>query len=454
MKMKGLDDYKKLAPILMGVLLVGSIYGRVDAAQEKSLTYSDYVTEARNFRDGKIYATSYEKYQEALKMDESLSLYCETAEMLLEEGDTYKIENLCKKITDKYPNEPAGYEYLISHYKDIQDYSGCFKQYEIVKKRHIKSEDIENIIASIRYEYRIEPHRFEEISDFASGYATVYENDKWSLIDENGKEVLKNPYVDMDACNGEFVAVTDEFGESYFIDLEGNRRFNYPKDVDVKRLGRMYEDIIPVYTNGKLFYYTASDGKQVLGPYEDGYGFANGVAAVEDQGKWYLITPDGTKITEGYEGFYVNTAGGAVFDKRIFADTGSGYVMLNEELNPVTDAKYEDVKGFVENTGEEEDSEEKKESYAAVKVDGKWGFIDRNGNYIIKPQYEDACSFSCGLAAVSEGGLWGYIDVNGRWVVEPYFREARTLNSKGCGFVVEPEEIGWSVIEFCEFNYN
>ena len=60
-------------------------------------------------------------------------------------------------------------------------------------------------------------------------------------------------------------------------------------------------------------------------------------------------------------------------------------------------------------------------------IGGKWGFIDKTGNYIVKPQFDDASPFSEGLAAVKvdnyASGLakWGYIDKTGKYVVGPRF---------------------------------
>lgn len=439
--MKGLNDYKKLVPIFMGVLLVASIYGRVKAAREDATTYEDHLIAARDYRAGKIYATSKEEYQKALDMEESLDLYCEIEQMLEEEANSSKIEAWCERIIEKYPNEPIGYEYLINHFKQRESYIDCFKQYEIVQKRGIVSENIENTIASIKYKYTIDRKAYDSISDFVSGYAVYEENGLFGLVSEDGGTKFKSMYVDMSASDGSYCAVTDEHGESYYIDMEGDRRFNFPKDVKVSAIGKMYKNIIPVYSDSKLYYYTASDGIQILGPFDDGKAFSNGIAAVEESGKWFAISTDGTKLTEGYEGFYMNSAGGIASNGRVFANTGDGYVMLDENLQLVNNTKYEDVRAFADDT------------YAAVKKDGKWGFIDNNGNFVIKPKYEDAYSFCQGLAPVCEGGLWGFIGDNDRWAVEPMFTDARALNNSGCGFVKEQDELKWNMIKFVKNNY-
>ena len=47
----------------------------------------------------------------------------------------------------------------------------------------------------------------------------------------------------------------------------------------------------------------------------------------------------------------------------------------------------------------------------AASTDGKWGYIDKSGSYVINPQFNVAGSFSKnGLAYVNSNGRYGYID--------------------------------------------
>jgi serine/threonine protein kinase len=55
---------------------------------------------------------------------------------------------------------------------------------------------------------------------------------------------------------------------------------------------------------------------------------------------------------------------------------------------------------------------------AEVECKGKWGFIDSNGNEVVKCKYEVVSNFSEGMAAVSfDGKWWGYIDKQGNEVI-------------------------------------
>jgi hypothetical protein len=67
--------------------------------------------------------------------------------------------------------------------------------------------------------------------------------------------------------------------------------------------------------------------------------------------------------------------------------------------------------------------------FAAVKTDGKWGFIDTTGKIQIPFNLEATGSFSEGLAAVKYGGNWGYINKKGVFVLRPVFREAHLFHN-------------------------
>jgi hypothetical protein len=57
------------------------------------------------------------------------------------------------------------------------------------------------------------------------------------------------------------------------------------------------------------------------------------------------------------------------------------------------------------------------EGRAWVKLNGKYGFVDLQGNEVIPLKYDDAFNFSEGRAEVSLNGKYGFIDVNGNEVI-------------------------------------
>ena len=57
------------------------------------------------------------------------------------------------------------------------------------------------------------------------------------------------------------------------------------------------------------------------------------------------------------------------------------------------------------------------EGIAAVKVDHKYGYIDRHGLIVIKLDYDWASSFHNGLAMVERNNRYGYINQEGKEIV-------------------------------------
>jgi len=85
--------------------------------------------------------------------------------------------------------------------------------------------------------------------------------------------------------------------------------------------------------------------------------------------------------------------------------------------------------------GPETTEEPAAEPLFPVKQNDKWGYIDRNGTIVIKPQFGFADGFQDGLARINvggdwfladygDGGKWGYIDRSGEVVIKAQFDQA------------------------------
>jgi hypothetical protein len=54
----------------------------------------------------------------------------------------------------------------------------------------------------------------------------------------------------------------------------------------------------------------------------------------------------------------------------------------------------------------------------------KLGFVDKHGQFKIKPAFDDALPFSDGVAAVKIGEKWGFVDAEGKLVIDAKFKNA------------------------------
>jgi hypothetical protein len=63
-------------------------------------------------------------------------------------------------------------------------------------------------------------------------------------------------------------------------------------------------------------------------------------------------------------------------------------------------------------------------SLTRAKKDGKWGFRNASGSFVIPPQFDWVSHFSEGLAAVMLGKKYGFIDETGGLVIKARYTEA------------------------------
>ena len=129
---------------------------------------------------------------------------------------------------------------------------------------------------------------------------------------------------------------------------------------------------------------------------------------------------------------------------------GSGdhrFGFIDKKGNWVIKPIYRDLYGF-------------SDGLAAAKNDeGKWGFIDITGKVVIVFQFEIGSFFSEGLARMysKDKSRYGYIGSSGKWIIEPLFTEASSFTDgvtivKLRGVLSNPYPLGMTSISGDEDN--
>jgi hypothetical protein len=247
-----------------------------------------------------------------------------------------------------------------------------------------------------------------------------------------------------------------------------------------------------------LFPVFAGKGKRLLVGYINDQGavvieptFAEGGPIIDGMGiaavnrKWGYVGASGEWIVQaiysaarqGSEGAgaverprvgwgYVDRAGRLLVDPQYeYADPfreGYAFVRTHAGLHGFIDREGRSASGFVY-----EDCWWFSEGTAAVKRNGKWGFVDKRFEYVVEPEFEgdigpcqdglsrlragrsdafidrrgqvvftikggEADEFCCGLARVDVGGLSGFIDVSGAFVLPPKYVFATRFSEGLC----------------------
>lgn len=416
-----------------------SIYMRITEVQSNKEAYETFVLEARKYGSLGIVVDSEASYQKALKIDRNLELCMELSQLYLENNMKNQLFNWAESLVDQFPQEPKVYENLIQLNKEYGKYEECFRVYQLAKKKEALSNSIEELMGNIEYSYKIEGGGYEELSLYVGGYCAVYDGEAWGYVSELGNMIrpCKYSYAGGYATNS-YAPIQDGDGEWYYIDKEGNKRLVVQQLKNCTYLGIYAEEVLVASDGTSYSYYNAEFDKQ-SGDYVYASNMNGGVAAIQEESGWSLINSSYTVITkQRYESMIVDELHYSYKGGRAFGYRNGRYYMLDGEGNEVDTVSIQNAKLF--NGGD----------YAAVQVDGKWGFIDKKGGITIEAQYEDARSFRNGFAAVKQGGKWGFIDERGKVVIEFQFEDAHDFTSRGCVFVKEYGQ--WTVLKLYKYN--
>ncbi|WP_459176506.1 WG repeat-containing protein [Ewingella americana] len=65
----------------------------------------------------------------------------------------------------------------------------------------------------------------------------------------------------------------------------------------------------------------------------------------------------------------------------------------------------------------------------------RWGFLDVQGQLVIKPTFDNVGDYHFGVAAAKQNGKWGYIDPTGNWLIQPVYDEVQNFTQSGFAVV-------------------
>jgi DUF971 family protein len=272
---------------------------------------------------------------------------------------------------------------------------------------------------------------FEDAYWYSESLALVKSGGKWGYINSKGEYVIK-PKFETAGSFQEGLAQVKSGGKWGYINSKGE----YAIAPQFKEAGTFCDGLARVKsTDGKVGY-IGKNGKYVIAAnYRDGSVFfgeqaftlsASGAVVCIDKTGNTKFTLEQAQYVWGYsEGLtmfltpggkikYINKLGKVVFEKncdfvgKCAVHQCGGNLSLGQEIEIVNEPQTEYSEGLA-----------KKQS------GNKWGFIDKTGNFVIKPQFDDAHDFSEGLAAVKLNGKWGYIDKNGSFGIQLQFDDIR-----------------------------
>lgn len=292
----------------------------------------------------------------------------------------------------------------------------------------------------LRGNYKKLNRLYQHVSNYINNYCIYKRKNKYGIINTKGKEIVFPNYDYVNIFNHNkslVVAPVRKDNEMFFIDKEEYRRM--VPDKNYEYIGSFSKEGLAVVKLDNKFGFIDKEFNESNIIYEFASSFNNGVAVVKKDGKYKIIDTEFNIITDyDYDGVIKDELNFVSSFGVLFLKKGNKYLMVNTKGEELTKPIFEDAHFF-----------NNRYEYAAIKIDGLWGYINIKGEIIIKPQYKNAKSFSCGLAPIQFDKLWGYIDKDKKLIIKQQFNDAKSFSKDGVAAV---NENNWYFIKLLYFD--
>lgn len=321
---------------------------------------------------------------------------------------------------------------LANYYLENGNESEALKVVISGQKMH-PDQKLDELYEQCRYKYWVMSSDFTRMLNTKDGLLyPCFDGKLWNYADENGRECLivnaqeALPFNDQYAVvkvNNHYCTILKN-GDLYGIDETG-----------VEEVLGLTDRFIVAKKDGLYGYYNydfelASSSLQ----FEDMTLNNNGVTAVKKDGKWGIINDSGETVTDYiYEDVAVNSLGCAFAGGHAMVKKDGAWILIDTTGAVLSQQTFADAK-----------APESDEYIAVANEEGKWGFIDEQGNVVIDYQYYDAASFSCEMAPVMVVNDWGYISSKNHLVIEDYYESAQPFHE---GYAIANTAMGADIIE-------
>ena len=410
------------------VLLCGcGWYTQISTLTDEAEQLETGTGDAAVYMERGLYQKAMQSYRAALAVEEDGELRdglleaCKAAwsEELV---STSTYQNELRNACAAWPERADYWARLIELLRNGGNYREAYSTIYRAEQAGAASEELSRLATEVRYSYTTSSHTYEKIDRAPSGYAAVYDGSGWGVIAPDGNTAYD--------CDYTYITPYSDERSAVFCTEEHIRLFDAGRVVqailtDGISQARAYGDgLLPVCRDGKWSYLACEDASWLPGSYEDASAFQNGAAAVKENGRWRMIAPNGEPVGEAaFSDVKLHGNGDYCFDGVMAAAVDGVWNLYTADGAPAAELQAAGLDVFLGG------------GIAFQDASGKWGFVNRKGEVLIEPQFQQARSFSGGLAAVYDGNGWGFIDRSGKLAIPCKFLDAGYFSDAGCCFV-------------------
>ena len=404
-------------------------------AKSDTQRQAELIGQAQAYLEDEVYIRCVPVLEEAVGYD---GKHTEQAEELLKQVYTHlfdqsgyrsKYTNLLERQMARKDPKPEVFREAAEYYLAISKESTALS---VLRDGIAKtgSQELVDLYEANRYLFKLERSTYQNVTATVGNTIQVQLDGAWGLADATGDLLIPCEYDKISTCwNGRTIVSKD--GLITAVDQNNNRLAKLHEEAE--DFGNYAQDRVSLkledgWHRASGEFAVGSAAFEEIGMYSDGY------APAKSGGKWGVVDLDNEwLIPPEYDQIIQDELGRCYAQQAVFVRQGE-QVLLMVDGQPVGEA-YQDARPFAD-------------GYAAVKKDGKWGFIDTQGAVQIDFQFDDALSFGQHLAAVKTGDFWGYVSLSGELVIEPLFLQAKSF-SQGSAPVRTAD--GWQFITLLEY---
>lgn len=428
---------KRIVLLFLILFTAFAVYYVISSGKDRVKQYNTLIEQAEMYREKKIYVDAMKCYLEAEEIYPDIYINeIRLATMYKEGGYTDLYFEKCQTLHEKYPDNEVCTRLLAECYAELNELDEEIAFLLAVKDKFPKESYYTERLESLKGSYKKISLGVQELSFMQNGQAIIGDGEKYGLSNSSGKVAFgpSYEYIGIFPISEDYpYAPVCKDGEYYYIDKSGNRKL--VPDKSFEYMGSFSEfGYAPAKYDG-AYVYMVSDFRRTIATWEYTSAFyGNEAAAVKRDGKWALLNTSLEEVTEyKYDEIKLDELDAALHEGIAIAKRNGKYLLLSSSGEELTDAVFDDVKPFREDG-----------ACTAAKHGALWGYINKAGEWIIEPKYEDADAFACGFAPVFNGETWNYIDELQNVVIEGEWEKAKPFNNKGLAAVYDGS---WSYIQ-------
>lgn len=380
----------------------------------------EYKTKAINNRNESI-LTGYEQIEALDNIDENGNVWYEQNVLRVKKNGKYGLIDL------------NGKELLPIEYDEITVLEGIENSLIIKKDGKVGLvNDTGSIIINVNYK------EIKKLGNtYKNGYITINEQSKYGLVSATKKQILENRYDEILPIYLKEYCLIKENGKQKLIDSKGETVIE-----------NGFDNITSTTANGIIFIKDNLYGEMNLSgeviieaKYQDLKEANDGIYIAKQNDRYGIINNDGNiLIPFEYNGITYNEKSNLFFADDLEHKTSIIDNQYNIKITGILseiniDKEYirmrvNDEYKYYNLKCEELPNTEilKGNTIFLSKKDNKYGYIDKKGDPVTEYIYDDATEQNeYGFVAVKINGLWGALDKNGEEVIEPKYNLENNL---------------------------